>query len=384
MASFFRKLALSMSPAASPLEDSAVTPSVLPKDTDLNLSSEELSDNLKEKESLSPVTESTSPKSNEFISSSEGLKSAVDRISTDSNTLDDTTAGGTSEELPLEDTAQPKTETKTETETKLETKTETKTSDPVLQKKNEELADAACKLIVEIADGETGWEVWENKNGIKIEKSNGPEGSVVGRSTYTWIPNTHEVSPYDLSFVEDCLWDVNAKKEYDDQAIEMLLLKEFENDYHVVYQAFKGRFGVPGRDFIITLHKMIEETETGKRMIIGAQSTAEEDQIKIENEVESIEIKEKYEHCKKTLVRGHARVAGFVVDWTKSTNEFKLHYVNDADLKTKGIPAWLVTRAKLDQLRVLDKIRIMIDKKRKIQMEEENLAEKKRIEEINK
>lgn len=52
-----------------------------------------------------------------------------------------------------------------------------------------------------------------------------------------------------------------------------------------------------------------------------------------------------------------------MIEVDKKTGEVKLMYVNDVHANTFGIPQWIVTRVKIDQLKVVKNIPGWIDKR---------------------
>eukprot|EP01054_Gregarina_sp_Poly1_P004731 Gregarina_sp_Poly_1__4730@NODE_2528_length_2021_cov_321_812180_g1580_i1_p1_GENE_NODE_2528_length_2021_cov_321_812180_g1580_i1NODE_2528_length_2021_cov_321_812180_g1580_i1_p1_ORF_typecomplete_len255_score28_48START/PF01852_19/4_9e11DUF3074/PF11274_8/0_029_NODE_2528_length_2021_cov_321_812180_g1580_i110241788 len=218
------------------------------------------------------------------------------------------------------------------------------------------LADEACDSVRNFCTSIDKWSLWENKPHLKLEKCEITPGRVAGRGTHCW-----KTDNYTLDAVEDFLWDNEAKSQYDEFSAAMLLLVQYEGDYHIVDQIFRSRFGISGRDFVVVVHKRREDTETHEILVIGVQSIPTEHELHVERIIEPA-VAEKYWKMKEKVVRGTAFAAGYYAERNKTTNEFRLTYVTDADVKSKGVPQWIVTRVKLDQLKIVHNIPRCIDK----------------------
>eukprot|EP01056_Protomagalhaensia_sp_Gyna25_P001781 Protomagalhaensia_sp_Gyna_25__1780@NODE_1938_length_1399_cov_506_900000_g1597_i0_p1_GENE_NODE_1938_length_1399_cov_506_900000_g1597_i0NODE_1938_length_1399_cov_506_900000_g1597_i0_p1_ORF_typecomplete_len226_score48_07START/PF01852_19/0_00011_NODE_1938_length_1399_cov_506_900000_g1597_i073750 len=166
-----------------------------------------------------------------------------------------------------------------------------------LQTQHTVLADKACDLVRQLCTDDN-WILWEHKGATKTEKNESALGRVAGRATHTWT-----ASQYGLDAIEEFLWDNEAKNQYDEFSAAMILMAQYEGDYHVVDQIFRSRFGIAGRDFMVAVHKRREDDEDFERLVIGVQSIPPEDEPHIELLLE-YEAGEKYYKMKQKVVRG--------------------------------------------------------------------------------
>lgn len=224
-----------------------------------------------------------------------------------------------------------------------------------------QIGDGACQRLLEIVtNDDPDWEIWEAKDGLRIDKRQKClSGSICGRGSQVWIPSQEK--QYNFDHAADFLWDDKTKPLYDEFTQEMLVLIEYPEDYLIVNQVFHGRFGISGRDFIVVIHKMRCDTDTHERLIIGAASVPKEEEEIIDASIIDDEVRRKHFHAKQHLVRGVAYTAGFCLTRDRRSGEFCVTYVHDADVKTQGVPKWIVNRVKLDQLRIVRRIPVLLE-----------------------
>lgn len=227
--------------------------------------------------------------------------------------------------------------------------------------------EEGCRELRRLVESQDGWHVWEDKKGLKIEKMTNEHGRFVGRGQMTWtvplksearkLAEGEEDGPlYDIDFIDQFLWDEKTKSQYDEFTERMLVMHDHENvDCHVVDQIFKGRFGISGRDFVVTIMKKRDDDEQYERLLIGASSIPLWHVEQIERLLKPEKVDD-YNILKNKVVRGFVYAAGFLLEHKKGTAENRIVYLNDADVKSRGVPRWIVNRVKLDQLKIVQAI----------------------------
>eukprot|EP01053_Blabericola_migrator_P000301 Blabericola_migrator_1__300@NODE_1078_length_5517_cov_162_706606_g738_i0_p2_GENE_NODE_1078_length_5517_cov_162_706606_g738_i0NODE_1078_length_5517_cov_162_706606_g738_i0_p2_ORF_typecomplete_len224_score50_98START/PF01852_19/9_9e06_NODE_1078_length_5517_cov_162_706606_g738_i046955366 len=163
------------------------------------------------------------------------------------------------------------------------------------------LADEACNRVRTLCT-EPGWTLWEDKHSTVTEKKDLEPGRTAGRATHRWTS-----SDYGINEIEEFLWDNEAKSQYDEFSAAMIVMVQYEGDYHIVDQVFKGRFGISGRDFVVVVHKRREDDETHDRLTIGVQSIPMEHEEEVEMLMDK-DVSEEYWKFKAKVVRGFAFV----------------------------------------------------------------------------
>lgn len=258
----------------------------------------------------------------------------------------------------------------------------------------DELADECVLRVLEIAgvgdpndEARKGlipndWEIWEEKeNGtdkLTIEKSKtSRSGTICGRGTMSWIG----AEGIGMDELEDYIWDDKTKSEYDESTEAVMVLwdahpkepeEQIDNntdviksdsnearvqkDWHVIDQVFKGRFGISGRDFMLIVHCQRRDVEGEERLVIGGMSIPMDDEELVASFCEKEDVAEKYNKLTAKVVRGVCFVGGYYATYNKATRKFSVVYVNDADVKSTGVPQWIVSRVKLDQLHIVQKL----------------------------
>lgn len=114
-----------------------------------------------------------------------------------------------------------------------------------------------------------------------------------------------------------------------------------DGNFSLVYQAFKGQWGFAGREFVIACWN----TKVDENRTILSCETAEWAEP-VEGQIDG-------------LVRGTLHLAGY--DLQRQPNgDVVLTFCVQADLKTAGVPEWINTRVKADQLTVVKCIKDQI------------------------
>lgn len=209
---------------------------------------------------------------------------------------------------------------------------ELSTKDVECMMKYAELGRKACMDARQIVDSTECWTVID-KGEIKAFRKDPlglpmlVKGTINLGKTYT----VNEVINY--------LWDPEIAAEYDHSLIKACAIREFPSNLYILYQAFKGRFGLCGRDFVMY---SVKHWESKNRVTIGSRS---------------VESWPNCDHMVNGLVRGFTHLGGYDVRKDTTTEEILLTLIFQVNIKTDGIPAWIVNRVKLEQLQVAKHIR---------------------------
>lgn len=111
-----------------------------------------------------------------------------------------------------------------------------------------------------------------------------------------------------------------------------------EENFSLVYQAFKGQWGFAGREFVLACW----ETKVNEdRTILSCESVDWEERI--EGQIDG-------------LVRANLLLGGYDLQRHPNGDVF-LSFAAQADLKTAGVPEWINTRVKAEQLTVVKNIK---------------------------
>ncbi|KAL8433705.1 hypothetical protein ACSSS7_003683 [Eimeria intestinalis] len=141
----------------------------------------------------------------------------------------------------------------------------------------------------------------------------------------------------DLQKCIDYLVKPEVKMEFDSSTSKVITILT-EDNFSLVYQSFKGQWGFAGRDFVIACwNTKVDENRT----ILGC---------------ESVEWTEPIEGQLEGLVRGTLHLGGYDLQ-RKENGDVFLCFIAQADLKTTGVPEWINTRVKAEQLTVVKNIR---------------------------
>ncbi|CDJ45037.1 hypothetical protein ETH_00032500 [Eimeria tenella] len=116
-----------------------------------------------------------------------------------------------------------------------------------------------------------------------------------------------------------------------------------DGDFSLVYQSFKGQWGFSGRDFVIACWSVKVSED---RTILCC---------------ESVDWKEPIEGQVPDLVRGVLQLAGYDLQ-RQQNGDVLLSFCVQADLKTAGVPEWINSRVKAEQLTVVKSIKNCIQK----------------------
>ncbi|CEM08639.1 unnamed protein product [Vitrella brassicaformis CCMP3155] len=193
----------------------------------------------------------------------------------------------------------------------------------------------ACEALYDMARSD-GWKEAGRKDGAKLYRKDIPNMPMMGRGTIEF----QEEIPVQTVF--DYIWDPDTKPEYDPMLDAGFSLHVYPNELGIMYQAFRGQYGVPGRDFIVMAWK---ESFGEDHMILGFKSIDWPDD----------------DRMSKKHVRGKCILGGFEVRRLEN-GHVELSYFNQADL-CGNISEWLVTQAKLDQLKIVTNVKRQLIKK---------------------
>ncbi|KAL8271852.1 hypothetical protein Esti_004242 [Eimeria stiedai] len=141
----------------------------------------------------------------------------------------------------------------------------------------------------------------------------------------------------DLQKCIDYLVKPEVKMEFDSSTSKVITILT-EDNFSLVYQSFKGQWGFAGREFVIACwNTKVDENRT----ILSCESV--EWTGPIDGQVEG-------------LVRGTLHLGGYDLQRRENGDVF-LCFVAQADLKTTGVPEWINTRVKAEQLTVVKNIK---------------------------
>eukprot|EP00917_Polyrhabdina_sp_WS-2016_P002300 GHVP01004979.1.p1 GENE.GHVP01004979.1~~GHVP01004979.1.p1 ORF type:complete len:1017 (-),score=164.74 GHVP01004979.1:61-3111(-) len=140
---------------------------------------------------------------------------------------------------------------------------------------------------------------------------------------------------WEIADILDWIEDDDLNFQADSQLAKTIWMKKWTDELRLCYQAYHGRFGFSGRDFIFATSRKIN-TEEGEG-IIAAQSL----------EWDSPE--NPYPNC----VRGTVHLAGWRVKKRQTSGAYEVTYFNQTDLQQSGVPNWVVQRVKSDQMKKL-------------------------------
>eukprot|EP00921_Rhytidocystis_pertsovi_P017368 GHVQ01027317.1.p1 GENE.GHVQ01027317.1~~GHVQ01027317.1.p1 ORF type:complete len:1712 (+),score=223.84 GHVQ01027317.1:644-5137(+) len=194
-----------------------------------------------------------------------------------------------------------------------------------------EMGKEVCDLVMTYSDETVGWTVIQDKR-VKVSRKD-PPGDIpmIGRGEICLGKD------FDMEEVIDFIWDADVKSEFDSQLLKGYQIKEYPSRLALLYQAFKGQWGVAGRDLVLyCMRKSFSENRT----CVGCKS---------------IEDWPDDDRMVPGLVRGYTYVAGYDIH-RRESGDIHLTYVFQTDLRSAGIPQWITNRVKLDQLNVVKSI----------------------------
>ncbi|XP_026192011.1 uncharacterized protein LOC34623367 [Cyclospora cayetanensis] len=135
----------------------------------------------------------------------------------------------------------------------------------------------------------------------------------------------------------DYLSKPENKMEFDSATSKVVTIAT-DGNFSLVYQAFKGQWGFSGREFVIACWSTkVDEN----RMILSC---------------ESVDWTESIEGQIQGLVRANLHLAGYDIQ-RQSNDDVVLTFCVQADLRTAGVPEWINSRVKAEQLTVVKSIK---------------------------
>lgn len=230
--------------------------------------------------------------------------------------------------------------------------------------KRTELLEYTRKLVSEIDNGAQKWSLERNSNGMRVYKRE-IDGQPFMSCGITSILINNDIQPFEISStnheientnkicsikdIVDYIWDSNNKMYYDPMVEKSDPMHYFKNDENICifYQAFKGQWGVSGRDFVVICYRFKPD----------ANESTDSDESQYEYILtQSIE----WPVINSSYVRAKNYFATYVFR-PEGENKVQALYFNQVDLHT-DISAWIIKRVILDQMNSLTMLRDIIQK----------------------
>ena len=130
---------------------------------------------------------------------------------------------------------------------------------------------------------------------------------------------------YNLRPVLECLTNANKAREWNADVIEGQVINEIINSGEETllyeYNAYKGRMGFPGRDFLWYSYIYWESAD-----VVYYLNFSDESQLT--------------QQTTNRYVRGNALLTGYRIERTESG--LSIHFVNQVDVGIKRVPDWIV------------------------------------------
>ncbi|KAJ1609502.1 transmembrane domain-containing protein [Cryptosporidium canis] len=235
----------------------------------------------------------------------------------------------------------------------------------VVVDKRIELLEYTRKLVSEIDNGTKKWSLERSSNGMKVYKreidgqpfmscgitsillNNDVRQFNITSNNYE-IEHTNKISS--IKDIVDYIWDSNNKMYYDPMVEKSDPMHYFKNDENICifYQAFKGQWGVSGRDFVVICYRYKPDA--------NELSNKDESQYEyiLTQSIEWPIINSSYVRAKNYFATYVFRPLG--------ENEVQALYFNQVDLHT-DISSWIIKRVILDQMNSLIMLRDILQKK---------------------
>ncbi|OLQ17542.1 START domain protein [Cryptosporidium hominis] len=235
----------------------------------------------------------------------------------------------------------------------------------IVTDKRAELLEYTRKLVSEIDNGTQKWSLERNSNGMRVYKKE-VDGQPFMSCGITSISLNCNIEPFKISSdnneientnkicsikdIVDYIWDSNNKMYYDPMVEKSDPMHYFRNDENICifYQAFKGQWGVSGRDFVVICYRYKPD----------ANESTNSDESQYEYILtQSIE----WPIINSSYVRAKNYFATYVFR-PEGENKVQAIYFNQVDLHT-DISAWIIKRVILDQMNSLTMLRDILQKK---------------------
>ncbi|KAH8739440.1 hypothetical protein FG386_000412 [Cryptosporidium ryanae] len=226
-------------------------------------------------------------------------------------------------------------------------------------RKRSELLEKTKKLVKEIDGGSQEWTLERSYNGMKVYKKEINKQPFMSCGV-TSILLSNENSELELDIngdkirsigdIVDYIWDSNNKMYYDPMVEKSDPMHYFRNDENICifYQAFKGQWGVSGRDFVVICYRYKPDIQ---------KSSYLDDSNYEYILTQSVE----WPTINSTYVRAKNYFATYVFR-PITENKVQALYFNQVDLHT-DISAWIIKRVILDQMNSLTMLRDILQKK---------------------
>ncbi|OII73028.1 uncharacterized protein cubi_02259 [Cryptosporidium ubiquitum] len=234
----------------------------------------------------------------------------------------------------------------------------------IVTDKRTELLEYTRKLVSEIDNGTQKWSLERNSNGMRVYKreidgqpfmSCGITSILLNCGVQQFkISSSNEIENSNklcsIKDIVDYVWDSNNKMYYDPMVEKSDPIYYFRNDENICifYQAFKGQWGVSGRDFVVICYRFKPDANESNNL----------DESQYEYILtQSIE----WPIINSSYVRAKNYFATYVFR-PEGENKVQTLYFNQVDLHT-DISAWIIKRVILDQMNSLTMLRDVLQKK---------------------
>ncbi|KAK6588118.1 hypothetical protein RS030_7949 [Cryptosporidium xiaoi] len=230
-------------------------------------------------------------------------------------------------------------------------------------RKRSELLEKTKKLVKEIDNGSQKWTLERNSNGMKVYKKEISKQPFMSCGVTSIVVNSDN-SEFHLDLkgkvsgdkiasigdIVDYIWDSNNKMYYDPMVEKSDPMHYFRNDENICifYQAFKGQWGVSGRDFVVICYRYKPNVD---------ESSEQDDsnyEYLLTQSIEWPTINSAYVRAKNYFATYVFRPVG--------ENKVQALYFNQVDLHT-DISTWIIKRVILDQMNSLAMLRDILQKK---------------------
>ncbi|KAF7457773.1 START domain-containing protein [Cryptosporidium felis] len=235
----------------------------------------------------------------------------------------------------------------------------------IVMEKRAELLQYTKKMVSEIDCGYQNWTLERNSNGMKVYKKEMGDQPFMScgitsillddakselhlDSTNDVMESSNKITS--IKDIVDYIWDPNNKMFYDPMVEKSDPMHYFRNDNNICifYQAFKGQWGVSGRDFVVICYRIKSETK----------ESCNPDESQCEYILtQSIE----WPVINSSYVRAKNYFATYVFRH-EDEKKVRIFYFNQVDLHT-DISAWIIKRVILDQMNSLTMLRDALQKK---------------------
>ncbi|KAL7069190.1 hypothetical protein ACR3K2_04470 [Cryptosporidium serpentis] len=249
----------------------------------------------------------------------------------------------------------------------------------IVEKKKEELLFQTEELLAQVDEGFLEWSLERSSNGFKVYKKDFQNAPFMSCGiTIIKLQNRNDCHidsnnvKMNKKFIFTCvkdivdyIWDSSTKVYYDPMVEYCKPLYYFKSNPNIciVYQAFKGQWGVAGRDFVVICYRL-KRSFRGDNHSTNSSCPIEnsncsnfmrEEEILLTQSVEWSNINDSY-------VRAQNYFATYVFRPGSKDNEIQLIYLNQVDLQTVGISAWIIKKVILDQMNSVAMLRDIIQK----------------------